>query len=352
MLRKTVVNLGTVVPRAGSVAFLHLAPINFSGSSVYKRMGLKNLRLMSTNSESSKNSKIVHDMVHFKTSTNAHPLGVEKLAGDKQVWTNPMQHSVWTDQELNSVQKTHVAASGVADMAALTAVKLARWGFDTFSLYKFGKLTPDKVLNRAIFLETVAGVPGMCAGMLRHLRSLRRMDRDHGWIHTLLEEAENERMHLLTFVKLKQPGPVFRTSVMLTQGVFMNFFFVAYLISPTFCHRFVGYLEEEAVKTYSDILRAIDDGPLMQWNTTPAPQIAIDYWKMREDATMRDLILAVRADEANHRDVNHTLAGLRPDQVNPFVFEHVLNADKKKAAHATPATQSSSQGSEAVAGNR
>lgn len=39
-----------------------------------------------------------------------------------------------------------------------------------------------------------AGVPGMVAGMLRHLHSLRRMERDHGWIHTMLEEAENERM--------------------------------------------------------------------------------------------------------------------------------------------------------------
>ncbi len=31
----------------------------------------------------------------------------------------------------------------------------------------------------------------MVGGMLRHLRSLRTMSRDHGWIHTLLEEAEN-----------------------------------------------------------------------------------------------------------------------------------------------------------------
>ena len=54
-------------------------------------------------------------------------------------------------------------------------------------------------------------------GMLRHLRSLRRMDHDHGWIHTLLEEAENERMHLLTFIRLKQPGPLFRLSVVATQ---------------------------------------------------------------------------------------------------------------------------------------
>jgi hypothetical protein len=53
--------------------------------------------------------------------------------------------------------------------------------------------------------------------MLRHLRSLRRMDHDHGWIHTLLEEAENERMHLLTFIRLKQPGPLFRLSVVATQ---------------------------------------------------------------------------------------------------------------------------------------
>ena len=30
------------------------------------------------------------------------------------------------------------------------------------------------------------------------------MRRDYGWIHTLLSEAENERMHLLTFLELGQ----------------------------------------------------------------------------------------------------------------------------------------------------
>ncbi len=71
---------------------------------------------------------------------------------------------------------------------------------------------------RMCFLETVAGVPGMVAAMLRHLRSLRTMRRDNGWIHTLLEEAENERMHLLTFLQLRQPGPLFRGAVLVTQG--------------------------------------------------------------------------------------------------------------------------------------
>ena len=85
------------------------------------------------------------------------------------------------------------------------------------------------------------------------------MDRDHGWIHTLLEEAENERMHLLTFLKLRSPGPIFRLSVILTQvkqgwmkillstmvansllqGLVMNLFFISYLVHPPLCHRSV-----------------------------------------------------------------------------------------------------------------
>lgn len=45
------------------------------------------------------------------------------------------------------------------------------------------------------------------------------MRRDHGWIHTLFEEAENERMHLLIYMTLKQPSPIFRSVVWITQGI-------------------------------------------------------------------------------------------------------------------------------------
>lgn len=185
--------------------------------------------------------------------------------------------------------QTHYAQRGTADKLAQACVKFARSAFDLLSLYKFGKITKNKVLNRAIFLETVAGCPGMAGGMLRHLRSLRTMDHDHGWIHTLLEEAENERMHLLTFIKLKQPDLYFRTWVIIAQGVFMNAFTFAYMVSPTFCHRFVGYLEEEAVHTYNSILDHIDNGELQEWGKEKAPQIAIDYWRMTPDATIRDM---------------------------------------------------------------
>lgn len=120
-------------------------------------------------------------------------------------------------------------------------------------------------LNRIVFLETVAGVPGMIGGLVRHLRSLRTLERDHGWIHHLLQEAENERMHLFIFLSMRNPGIILRSGIALTQLVFFNFYFLMYLIAPKMSHRFVGYLEEEAVTTYTKCLQAVDDGRLPLW---------------------------------------------------------------------------------------
>jgi len=173
-------------------------------------------------------------------------------------------------------------------------------------------------LTRIVFLETVAGVPGSVAGTLRHLASLRRMKRDGGWINSLLSEAENERMHLLTALKIRQPGPFMKAAVFVTQGIFFNFFWVSYLLSPRFCHRLVGYLEEEAVATYTRMLHSIDHGELKGWATMPAPVVAKKYWAMPEDATFKQVIEMIRADEAHHRDVNHTLGSLNQDDLNPF----------------------------------
>lgn len=183
------------------------------------------------------------------------------------------------------------------------------------------QMSERKWLIRFIFLESVAGVPGMVAGMLRHLHSLRRMQRDNGWIETLLEEAYNERMHLLTFLKMAEPGWFMRLMCLGAQGVFFNSMFLGYLISPRTAHRFVGYLEEEAVLTYTLVLRDLEAGKLPNWENMQAPDIAIDYWKMPEGKqTVKDLILYVRADEAKHREVNHTLGNLKQQaDPNPFV---------------------------------
>jgi len=231
-----------------------------------------------------------------------------------------MHHPIWKEEDLN-VEITHVPPTGISDRLAYWTIQLTRWNFDVISGYKFGKHNEHTWLNRMIFLETVAGVPGSIGGTLRHLASLRRLKRDNGWIHTLLSEAENERMHLLTFLKLKNPGRMFRLAVMISQGIFYNFFFVSYLISSRFCHRLVGYLEEEAVKTYTHALDEIAPGKSLEaWVDMPAPDIAKKYWKLKDDATMKDTILVIRADEGHHRDVNHTLGQIASDDTNPFAL--------------------------------
>lgn len=229
-----------------------------------------------------------------------------------------MPHPVWTAEDVRSVKITHQKPQKFVDELAYKSVQALRAAFDIISLYHFMELDENRWLNRIIMLETIAGVPGMIAGMTRHFHALRRLQRDNGWIHTLLEEAENERMHLMTALEMKQPGILFRGAILLAQGTFVNLFFLAYLISPKFCHRFVGYLEEEAVKTYTHCIECIDSGKLPLWENLLAPKIAVNYWKLPEGSRMRDVILAIRADEAHHRVVNHTLSSLPLCAPNPF----------------------------------
>jgi ubiquinol oxidase len=191
----------------------------------------------------------------------------------------------------------HHVAKGLSDRIALGITKFLRFFADTFFAHRYG--------HRAIVLETVAAVPGMVGGMMQHLKSLRRMRDDDGWIKELLDEAENERMHLMAFVALFKPNWFERVLVLFAQGAFWNFYFLLYLFAPRTAHRTIGYFEEEAVTSYTQFLTEIDAGRI---KNVPAPKLAIDYWNMASDARLRDLVIAVRADEMKHRDVNHGFA--------------------------------------------
>lgn len=248
-------------------------------------------------------------------------------------------HPVYNEEHMKSIQVAHREAKTWSDKFALALMRVARFGMDTATGYaaestdgkkgSFWKspMTERKWLIRLVFLESIAGVPGMVGGMIRHLRSLRRMKRDNGWIETLLEEAYNERMHLLTFLKIAEPGWFMKIMILAAQGVVFNGMFFSYLISPRTCHRFVGYLEEEAVYTYSRIIRDIEASKLPKWSDPnyQIPDIAVSYWNMPEGKrTMRDLMLYVRADEAKHREVNHTLGNLDQEgDPNPFISTYV-----------------------------
>ncbi|GAA6031245.1 hypothetical protein JCM8097_005565 [Rhodosporidiobolus ruineniae] len=295
---------------------------------------------------------------HFKDATPAAQQAAQQQVAE---WKNSrphenwvMHHPVYSEEELK-VDIVHVDPKTAGDKVAYFLVWFARKGFDFVSGYKHaspeaareaaakaGKanLSVDELrkegyimsekewMARILFLESIAGVPGFTAGILRHLRSLRLMKRDGGWINSLLQEAENERMHLLTFMKIRDPSPFFRLLVLGAQGVFFNMFFLSYLVSPKSAHRFVGYLEEEACKTYTQLIGAIERGEVPEWDSRQAnakkvPQVAKDYWRLGDDATMLDLIKAVRQDEAGHRFTNHTLANLKwGEDFNPVALKH------------------------------
>lgn len=208
----------------------------------------------------------------------------------------------------------HRKPSDMSDWVALGFTKALRLCADTFFAKRYG--------HRAIVLETVAAVPGMVGGTITHLKCLRRMCDDKGWIATLIDEAENERMHLMTFIALARPTWFERMVILGVQWLFYLCFFALYLVSAKTAHRVVGYFEEEAVLSYTLFLKEIDEGRM---ENVPAPEIAKRYWKLPDSATLRDVILVVRADEAHHRDVNHgfadELAGIAvgPAKVSPSV---------------------------------
>ena len=191
----------------------------------------------------------------------------------------------------------HYEPGNFSDRIAHAFVVFLRFFADTFFARRYG--------HRAVVLETVAAIPGMVGGALQHLHSLRLIEAEYGRVRLLLDEAENERMHLMTFIQITQPSRLERLLIRLAQGVFFNFYFLLYMMSPKIAHRVVGYLEEEAVHSYTEYLAGVDDGTHAN---VPAPRIAIDYWKLAPDARLHDVIIAVRADEVRHREVNHELA--------------------------------------------
>ena len=180
------------------------------------------------------------------------------------------------------------------DVFAKSMTQFFRFTADTFFAKRYG--------HRAVVLETVAGVPGMVAGMWLHMKSLRKMKTGYGPdIREMLAEAENERMHLMFFIEIAKPNWFERYLVLLAQLIFMIFYFIVYIVDFRTAHRMIAYFEQEAVKSYTEYLRLVEEGSI---KNVSAPKLAIDYYSMKPDAKLSDLIKKVRADEEHHSKVN------------------------------------------------
>jgi len=185
-----------------------------------------------------------------------------------------------------------------SDSFAYSMTVFFRFIADTFFAKRYG--------HRAVVLETIAGVPGMVAGMWMHFKSLRSMKVGYGkHIREMLAEAENERMHLMFFIEIAQPNIFERSLVLFSQFLFGAFYFFMYVFFTKTAHRMIGFFEDEAVKSYSEYLKMIENGEI---ENVKAPQIAIEYYNLKSNARLIDLVKCVKADEEHHSEVNHKYA--------------------------------------------
>ena len=186
----------------------------------------------------------------------------------------------------------------ISDAFALSMTKFFRFIADTFFARRYG--------HRAVVLETVAGVPGMVAGVWMHFKSLRKMKVGYGeQIREMLAEAENERMHLMFFIEIAKPNYFERFIVLFSQMIFGLFYLFMYIFFTRTAHRMIGYFEDEAVKSYTEYLEIVESGKV---ENIPAPKLAISYYGIGSDSKLSDLIRCVRADEEHHSETNHNYA--------------------------------------------
>ena len=191
-----------------------------------------------------------------------------------------------------------ISRENISDTFALSMTKFFRFIADTFFSKRYG--------HRAVVLETVAGVPGMVAGVWMHFKSLRKMKVGYGdQIREMLAEAENERMHLMFFIEIAKPNYFERFIVLFSQMIFGLFYLFMYVFFTRTAHRMIGYFEDEAVKSYTEYLEMVESGKV---ENIPAPKLAINYYGIGSDSKLSDLIRCVRADEEHHSETNHNYA--------------------------------------------
>jgi hypothetical protein len=243
------------------------------------------------------------------------------------------QNHVWEQAEIEDRMEHlyHHKPKTISDRIMQLIMKTAYVSFNFITGYQQENTAVKAVEWRLIVLESVAGVPGFVAAGSRHFSSLRRLERDHGWIQTLLEEAENERMHLLVCMHMFEATKITRALVVAAQVTMAPFLIATYIVHPKAMHRFVGYLEETACETYKNVITQIETPgtPLnLEWSELEAPSMAKSYWRLNPEAKWVDVLKCIFADESTHRDVNHTFATMESDDPNPFVKKHKEDAAK------------------------
>lgn len=195
----------------------------------------------------------IYSHLHFKLTNRSIPLDKygldikEKNHDDIKLFCeHSAKNTIWTKEDIENRMNNmyHYQPQTITDYSMKYFVSSLYHLFNLISGYHHKNPSLQSMQWRLIVLESFAGVPGFVAAFFKHFRSLRTLESDHGWISTLLEEAENERMHLFISLEMFQATTLTRYLVIGTQYLMTPILMIMYLINPKSLHRFVGYLEE------------------------------------------------------------------------------------------------------------
>ena len=187
----------------------------------------------------------VDETTHFRITNTRHPLLIKKKTyTDMQIGDHSgrQQNHIWSKEEIAEKMSTlyrHIPQT-FSDHVMNKLMYGLYHAFNFITGYDEKNPTVRSIEWRLIVLESVAGVPGFIAAAVRHFQSLRLLKRDHGWIATLLEEAENERMHLIVCLTVFDASYATRFLVLTAQVVMTPSLFALYLVHPRSVHRFVS----------------------------------------------------------------------------------------------------------------
>ncbi|EIE21327.1 hypothetical protein COCSUDRAFT_48069 [Coccomyxa subellipsoidea C-169] len=157
--------------------------------------------------------------------------------------------------------------------------------------------------RRVLLLECLSPVPGTVASIVAHVRALATLRGPGSFVESYQRESGNAHAHLLTLLQLR-PSLSLRALVLLSQAAFALPYAAAYAVAPRACHAFVCHLSGLTGEAISGALRDLDSGSIPSWQRLPAPESAAAYWGLPEGATMRTVLLVVRADMVARSAIN------------------------------------------------
>eukprot|EP00887_Chlorella_sp_A99_P000819 scaffold5.g819.t1 len=238
-----------------------------------------------------------------------------------------------TEEYLASIQPSHRNPAAWFEMvawywhlavAALVSLLTNTWTTDS--------LTETTATWRMLFFCAAGQAGGAVAALANHASSVLRNRPDNGWVHTCLANAECARVHGGILAMAARPSLPMRVLGLALQVALFFQFLPIYLLSPSVFHAYCGYRAEEQMFNYSQALKLIDTGRFRRWRGAHAPPLALSYYGLAPEASLRDALLRMRADEACIHHVDFTFASLTPGSRNPFVTTSALEKEDVYAA--------------------